>query len=877
MKNVKSWIGIFLLAIFTTLGSIGFGSWFVKNEKTQQYDKYPDTASQKVAYTQNTTDGKLVNTYYTTLDAAIKNTKSGTIYVIPGTNPTLHQNATIAKDVTLSLPYEDDLKSTHVVEDSGRTSTGDFADYVVHSTKDKDKPTVYCQSNVTIADGVTLTNNGTIFVGGVLGRNGQAPTGMTVGNYSKITMGSRSVIDNRGQFTCYGYVKDASGSTGGLISNYSGSSYSAESPKGKLTLPFVIYDFRGGSYSSYSVLQAGSMPFSVFDFPNIQSKVTFSGSASLEGTITIYTSSIVTSKATVIGPNDSGALIRYSTGSSIEYKCNAPKGYTYDDYQQITKENEVNKTTFRVSGNIKIANLSLNVGIEINTEKYNLPFSYKFDFFFEEGEVSILNKVKFLAGSNVTVGENATVSVDAETSFYRNYIPVITTGNNDRYPRYTKSARFINNGKLKLNSSFGGVIEAAIEGAKLFTLNGFSGKVTTTEALNGRAGGLLGDKEDHTEEAMFTLIDLQTYVESDETKMCFGKGNSVLYSDKISGSTSYTSYTLDNSNSYGWYDGRVLSDVTYGIRYELNSETAINTNTISSFNKSGSPIVLKKIENTSEKYVFNGLYYDSEFTKRLSENSDGDIVLTPSVAIENLNGKNHVVLYTKWIDSSQAKYSVESVTSNTDDHSSVKQNSSAPANYIVGDGFVLEKPNEFYVYGNLAIDKGTGSIVTYSFNGYSIQIYDGDGNLTETTIDVDKQGNSTDGKVENFSFKDVSLLKENYKVIATAKYSTESIAFALSVVSGETTLSKQSKTDISINGLDAIKNISLTFEWSANNSKATFGNIALSSTYVFNNYKGTWGATTDSTNVSVHCVVKDGSLTISKPSKTIKFRKGIAE
>ena len=315
MKKVKSWIGVFLLLVLTTLGSIGFGSWFVKNEKTKQYDKYPDTTAQKVAYTQN--NG--TNTYYTTLYAAINNTKAGTIYVIPGTNPTLDKSVSIASGVTLSLPYLDDLKNNHVVEDEGRTSTGDFADYIEYSTKGTDKPTIFCQSNVTIADGVTLTNNGTIVVGGVLGRKGQAPTGMTVGNYSKITMGSGSVIENRGEFTCYGYVKDATGSSGGLISNYSGSTYSAKTPKGRLTLPFVIYDFRGGSYSSYSVLRAKSMPFSVFDFPNIQSKVSFSGSASLEGTITIYTNNVVTAQATVIGPSDSGALIRYSTGSSIEY------------------------------------------------------------------------------------------------------------------------------------------------------------------------------------------------------------------------------------------------------------------------------------------------------------------------------------------------------------------------------------------------------------------------------------------------------------------------------------------------------------------------------------------------------------------------------
>lgn len=644
MKNVKSWIGVFLLSVFTTLGSIGFGSWFVRNEKTKQYIKEPDSTAQKVAYTQN--DG--TNTYYTTLYAAINNTKSGTIYVIPGTNPTLDKSASIASGVTLSLPYLDDLKNNHAVEDEGRTSTGDFADYVEYSTKGTDKPTIFCQSNVTIADGVTLTNNGTIVVGGVLGRNGQTPTGMTVGNYSKITMGSGSVIDNRGVFTCYGYVKDATGSSGGLIYNYSGSSYSAKTPKGRLTLPFVIYDFRGGSYSSYSVLRAGSMPFSVFDFPNIQSRVSFSGSASLEGTITIYTSSVVTSHATVIGPSDSGSLIRYSAGSSIEYKCNAPKGYTYDDYQQNTKEGDVNKTTFRVSGDVQIANLSLNVGIEINTEKYNLPFSYKFDFAFESGEVSISNKVKFLAGSNVTVGENATVSVNAETSFYRNYIPVITTGTGDKYPRYIKSARLINNGKLNLNSSFGGVVESSTEGARIFTQGGYSGSITTTEALSGRAGGLIGDKEDHTENAKITKISQRKFVSDSETLMSYVSPET-LNEDALEKNKQYVSASFGERQKMGWVTDEITN--VYGIRYVLNNDSSSNPNSDKdSFVENGNDVQLEVLSSSDKSFVFNGFFYDADYSDELGRDSTGKYIVEPAKAVTYLKGLNHVKIYAKWVE-----------------------------------------------------------------------------------------------------------------------------------------------------------------------------------------------------------------------------------
>ena len=644
MKNGKYWIGVFLLCVFTMLGSIGFGSWFVKNENTQGYDKYPDTTAQKVAYTQN--NG--TNTYYTTLYAAIKNTKAGTIYVIPGTNPTLDKSVSIANGVTLSLPYLDDLKNNHVVEDKGRTSTGDFADYVEYSTKGTDKPTIFCQSNVTIADGVTLTNNGTIVVGGVLGRNGQAPTGMTVGNYSKITMESGSVIENKGEFTCYGYVKDATGSSGGLISNYSGSTYSAKTPKGKLTLPFVIYDFRGGSYSSYSVLQAKSMPFSVFDFPNIQSKVSFSGSASLEGTITVYANSVVTAQATVIGPSDSGALIRYSTGSNIEYKCNVPKGYTYDDYQQNTKESDVIKTTFRVSGGVQIANLSLNVGIEINTEKYNLPFSYKFDFFFEDGEVSILNKVKFLAGSNVTVGENATVSVNAETTFYRNYIPVITTGNGDRYPRYIKSARLINNGKLNLNSSFGGVVESSAEGARIFTQSGYSGSITTTEALSGRYGGILGDKEDHTEQAKITKISQRKFVSDSETLMSYVSPET-LNEDALEKNKQYVSASFGERQKMGWVTDEITN--VYGIRYVLNNDSSSNPNSDKgSFVENGNNVQLEVLSSSDQSLVFNGFFYDADYSDELERDSTGKYIVEPAKAVTYLKGLNHVKIYAKWVE-----------------------------------------------------------------------------------------------------------------------------------------------------------------------------------------------------------------------------------
>lgn len=93
------------------------------------------------------------------------------------------------------------------------------------------------------------------------------------------------------------------------------------------------------------------------------------------------------------------------------------------------------------------------------------------------------------------------------------------------------------------------------------------------------------------------------------------------------------------------------------------------------------------------------------------------------------------------------------------------------------------------------------------------------------------------------------------------------------------TLNKLSKTNVSVTGLDAIKNISLTFEWSANDSNQRLLLIILC--YLQRMYlvitKLHWGATMSSSNVSVYYVIKAGSLTISKISKTIKFKRGVGE
>lgn len=604
------------------------------------------------------------NRYFSTIEDALRMTTSGNVYVIPTKEETIiSSNCTINKGVSLYLPYEDDGKDKHVWQDEGRTTDANAIKVGNKTYKFADEAeSVYCVSKVTIASNVTLTNYGNLYVGGVLGRSSLAPTGMTVGKYAQISMEDNSSIVNYGTITSYGYVKEKTEDNGSILLN-SGEN----NVYGKVILPIVIYDFRGGSYSSYAYrddLFTGkttrSLPFSVFDFPNIQVKTSFVSGTELLGTITVYANDSVVipkSPSALIGSSNSSALIRLSSGT-VTYKYNTPKGYTYDDYSKTTTENMVDRTSFVINGNVSIASMSVEIGLSIDTSKIHLPFSYKFGFDFESGTISVSNKIKFLAGSIVRIGKNVQFNINAETAFYSNYIPVITTGRGDGYPRYSSSALLINNGKFSINASFGGVVCSDSENGVIVTQNGFNDSLIITETLTGETGGLKGTHENHENHAKFTLIDKKSYDPNSETNMLysFSKDANSFDTDTIQKGKTYTSYKLSGYDKYGWYAGDTIFNYRYGIRYALNSDTASNPNSYTCFDTNESGLVLKPLLNSNSSLKFDGFYYSSDFSasSMLEKSADGTYVLNPETAKNYLNGKNYVMLYAKWIDSSKA-------------------------------------------------------------------------------------------------------------------------------------------------------------------------------------------------------------------------------
>lgn len=770
-------LSLFLTAVLGFL-SIGVGHAAFQTGENGATDSYDGqvTLRKPVCYISGSP-----NVYYPSIEKALKvaesTSGSQTVYVIPGANPTIQSDCTIASGDSLVLPYADD-GTTHSIEkftaSDAECTSSVFAD---------SNPSAYRKSQVTLAEGVTLTNEGTLTIGGIQGWNGMNPTGQTVNQYAEITMGAGSVIQNYGTLDCYGYIKESNLYNGALISHYD---------KSSLKTPMVVYDYRGGSYSTYAATRK-VMPFNVFDFPNIQVNSTFYSGCTWNVMVKLALNGATTTTAAIMGSSASStpSLIRLDSGY-INFRYHSPKGYSCSDYLASQTEANINHSIFRINGNISISSMTMNIGVDLNTADFFLPFSYKFRFYFESGNSAITNKVKFLAGCYAEVGENASLSLSSSTIAYQDYIPPIITGhdNTSYYPNYTKSAAIVNNGSMTISGAFGGVIQAASSGASLTTMSSFSSSVSSSEATEGKTGGVLGTSVSHSETAKFTLIDTKTYVPGSDTEFTYGNATGGLLSDTIGSGKAYSSQQITGTSDYGWFGG---TGGTYGLRFYLaGNDTASNPNSVTSFSDTGGSITLSDLTTSNPtKWTFGGFYYDTNFSKPLTDNK-----LIPSEAIKYLGEKNYVMVYPNWLDNDAGKYSVTITSKIIENHQS-RVDSSGTAQYSIYSSCVL--PNEIsqdYLYVNVNSSAGTGSIQVYRSAGYQIAI--SDGTNTVLSFAVNSNGNSTNGVVTDWVFR-YSGIQDGYIVTATRQYDLLSdTAYDFNFASGSTSLNHAASTQASI-------------------------------------------------------------------------------
>lgn len=356
-----------------------------------------------VAYIQGEED-----TLYTTIEGALAVANSlassnspKTVYVVPGTNPTISTQCYVGNNVTLTFPYEGTTYET-ASDDSG--DLPGFADnnpetYRKNSVLVK---TLYNDNNEVIPT-ITIDEGGKINVGGR--RRSISPQGCTSGNYVELVLEENARIDNYGDIYCMGYIKEDADNNGSIINIFN---------TGNITQPLVVYDWSATRYISAGIT-AKVFPFNYFDFPQVSPTLVFYGNASLEASAWMYGDSAgdMFASAYILGSETNSALITQNSNDSnnkIIWKNIDTNAGT-----SISTSKTSHKISIQTYGNYSLKYFELNVkGYEINSQDYFLPFSNFFTIEIQEGTFNIDEDVKLMPGAKVINHKGATININAD-------------------------------------------------------------------------------------------------------------------------------------------------------------------------------------------------------------------------------------------------------------------------------------------------------------------------------------------------------------------------------------------------------------------------------------------------------------------------------
>lgn len=443
-----------VLILMISFTMVGLSSWNVFDAFNLDFVKL-----EPVCYISNS-KGK---TDYYSVEAALEKAKSGDfVYTYIGKNPTIRKSVEIKSGVTLCLPFEQDA-TNNINKYNGRQTGdnsskwfddcgGDFSD------SNPNNVAKYRKNSLKLAKNVELTNNGNLYIGGVLGWEGQNLSGATSGNYCEIVMDSNSKIVNIGTIECYGYIKEAE--------TNNNSQLIAES--GIVCSPFVVHDYGGGNNTVGCYSKGKISPFSIFSMPNIQVYSRYNYNSVLKGMADLYTDKFTilsarhnTTDIDIIS-NKSSIIILTNQESYVETKYDSPSPlYTTND-EYATKDDEVSKTIIKLHNGASNGPMSMKVSVggvfneDVNTQNVLFPISYKYDISLYDGSYTFTTPIKVMNGARLLVDETASLNVNSDFIVYSKEF-------NDgkgafKYP-IKPNAELIVNGSITYNKSNGGLTQ----------------------------------------------------------------------------------------------------------------------------------------------------------------------------------------------------------------------------------------------------------------------------------------------------------------------------------------------------------------------------------------------------------------------------------
>lgn len=437
------------------------------------------------------------STYYGTIEKALNAATSGnSVYVIIGTNPTIRSNTEIKSGVTLIIPFNGEMYNGRNRGEQGtsgdnywfhnytRVTTYNNSNYAV----DYDSTglsTAWLKNTVTIASEVQLTNNGNLYIGGVVGHVAQRPSGATSGYYTQIKMSYKSKIINNGTIECYGYIKEATQNSQSEVINESGT----------IEMPFVIWDYKGGTSTAGAYQGGPVIPFNTYDMPNIQPKLTIKYGSSLVGYCSLHTGSTsilgynIAAKYnntdfTVIG--SSNALINLKSGGYAVIKYN-PEKFGYTTEKSTTQLDLYGGATFGSMALTVDLGIPLIGNIDVETSELYFPINYKYNITLNGNGSSydMSYKMKIMTGGTLTVGSGVTLNMNGEMIIYESYSDLSQIY---KYPTGLSEGKLIVNGTLNVSGTLGGKVYSNEENAILNILAGATLSASNQEGDGTRDG-----------------------------------------------------------------------------------------------------------------------------------------------------------------------------------------------------------------------------------------------------------------------------------------------------------------------------------------------------------------------------------------------------
>lgn len=445
--------------------SIGYGGWNIHAEKS--YNQIGQKGEDPVAYFEKTENKKIVKHYFTTIEAAGKDTFSNTIYVIPRTDPTISDSCTLYSGDTLRFILDESSRD----KDTNDVETNGFAD----------NDLTYRKNQIALKNKLTIQSGATLLISGETG--GAGPQGATSGNYCELVIDNGGSIECNGTINCYGFIKDMSETKDNLEA-----ATITVNNGGQIFEPLTIYDWGSAKYAK-AKNEANLFPFSIYDLPNIRSKIKFFFGGILGCFVHVYGSNFLVGHlrpsdnkpVTIVGNANSGE------SAFIKLRENASLTWNFDSINKnITSTNALDHTVYiDIRGDFDLGYISttikkgLTINVPVDSSEYYLPISHVYKLSHDNGTAILAYKAKFMPGSSLKIGQNSIMNVNNNVLFY----DTNRIGDKTIYD-YSVSdpATLTNDGILNIDSGFGGFISSSTQTGTINVSNNYSPVSDSNEA-----------------------------------------------------------------------------------------------------------------------------------------------------------------------------------------------------------------------------------------------------------------------------------------------------------------------------------------------------------------------------------------------------------